>query len=95
MKRLTKYLIFSFAVIILYTIAEFVTSMTTGITHDTLTTCLYAFFGTEVGACCLIRIVGTRGEDQPINEQLDPQDEFSGIEEVIDDTAVYYTDTCG
>ena len=62
-KTLTKYLIFSFAVVLTYTAAEFITSTLTGVLHDTITTCLYAFFGTEVGACAFIKITGSKKED--------------------------------
>ncbi len=52
---LDKYLIFSFSVLILYTLAEFICSTITGITHDTLTTCLYAAFGGETLLCAVIK----------------------------------------
>ena len=53
---LTMFVIFSFAVLIIYTIVELVLSTISGISHDTLTTCLYAAFGGEVLACALIKI---------------------------------------
>lgn len=62
-KALTKYLVFSFTVVLLYTVAELILSTVTGITHDTVTTCLYAFFGTEVGACAFIKITGRKADD--------------------------------
>lgn len=76
MKRrdtLTKYLYFSFAVVLIYTVIEFVVSLYTGISHDTITTCLYAFFGTEIGACAFIQIVKTRkkGDADSSTEELD------------------------
>lgn len=52
---LDKYLIFSFSVLIIYTLAEFICSTITGITHDTLTTCLYAAFGGETLLCAVIK----------------------------------------
>ena len=61
-KDLTKYVVFSFVVVILYTISEFITSIITGISHDTLTTCVYAFFGGEVVTCGLIKIFKLRRE---------------------------------
>lgn len=75
MKALSKYLLFSFTVILIYTVVEFVYSTRTGITHDTLTTCVFAFFGTEVGACCLIRIID---KDTPTVDTLDGQEESYG-----------------
>ena len=52
---LDKYIIFSFTVMILYTIFEFVFSTITGVSHDTLTTCLYGAFGGELLMCALIK----------------------------------------
>lgn len=60
---LTEYLIFSFSVVLIYTVAEFVTSTITGVSHDTVTTCIFAFFGTEIGACAFIRIAGRKAKD--------------------------------
>lgn len=55
MSALDKYVIFSFCVLILYTISEMVISSITGISHDTLTTCLYAAFGGELLMLCMIK----------------------------------------
>lgn len=52
---LDKYIIFSFSVMILYTIFEFIFSTITGVSHDTLTTCLYGAFGGELLMCALIK----------------------------------------
>lgn len=52
---LDKYLIFSFTVLIIYTVAEFIVSTITTNSHDTLTTCLYAAFGGETLLCALIK----------------------------------------
>lgn len=57
MKRsLTKYVIFSITILLLYTVAELVISITTGKSNDTLTTCLFACFGGEILSCALIKI---------------------------------------
>ena len=74
-KSLTKYLVFSFAVVLLYTVAELILSTVTGITHDTVTTCLYAFFGTEVGACACIKITGRKTEDTFDTLDINKEDE--------------------
>lgn len=55
MADLDKYIIFSFSVMIIYTIFEFVFSTITGVSHDTLTTCLYGAFGGELLMCALIK----------------------------------------
>lgn len=60
---LTKYIIFSFAVLLLYTVIEFIFSTISGISHDTLTTCLYACFGGEVLACALIKVFKLKEEN--------------------------------
>ena len=52
---LDKYILFSFGVMLLYTVAEFIVSTVTGITHDTLTTCLYGAFGGELLLCAMIK----------------------------------------
>lgn len=54
--KLTKFIIFSIVIIIVYSVVEFIFSITTGISHDTLTTCVYAFFGTELVSCALIKV---------------------------------------
>lgn len=53
---LTLYVVFSISVLIAYTIVEQIISTSTGINHDTLTTCFYACFGGEILACALIKI---------------------------------------
>lgn len=58
---LDKYVIFSISVAIIYTVAEFVTSTITGITKDTLSTCVYGFFAGEVVVAGLIRIFKLKG----------------------------------
>lgn len=52
---LDKYIIFSFSVLILYSIFEFVFSIITGISHDTLTVALYGAFGGELLLCAVIK----------------------------------------
>lgn len=55
-KNLTRYVIFSLSVVIIYTIAEFISSNIYAISHDTLTTCVYSLFGGEIVSCALIKI---------------------------------------
>lgn len=54
--KLTKFILFSIIVIMIYSIAEFICSVKTGITHDTLTTCVFTFFGTELVSCALVKV---------------------------------------
>lgn len=63
-KSLTLYVIFSIAVLIIYTIVEQIISSTTGMTHDTLTTCMFSCFGGEILCCALIKIFKLKTEDQ-------------------------------
>lgn len=59
-KSLTLYVVFSIAVLIVYTIVEQIISTVTGIGHDTLTTCVFAAFGGEILSCALIKIFKLR-----------------------------------
>lgn len=52
---LDLYIIFSFACVILYTIVSFFFTYHTGITLDTLTTCVFACFGGEILCCAVIK----------------------------------------
>lgn len=61
-KDLTKYVIFSISLVILYTIAEFVVSTITGMQHDTLTVAVYVFFGGELVLTSMIKIFKLRRE---------------------------------
>lgn len=57
---LTLYVVFSIAMILLFTVTEFIVSSCTGTTHDTLTTCFYSTFGGEILCCALIKIFKLR-----------------------------------
>ena len=59
MRSLTKFVIFSFAIILIYSTIELITPTS----HDTLTTCVYACFGGEVLACALIKIFKLKETD--------------------------------
>ena len=61
---LDKYVIFSIAVLLVFTVAEMVVSSVTGIPHDTLTTAVFACFGGEILSCALIKIFKLREEDK-------------------------------
>lgn len=59
---LTKYVVFSVAMLMAYTTAEFILSCITGVSHDTLTTCFFACFGGEILSCALIKIFKLKEE---------------------------------
>lgn len=61
-KDLTKYVIFSMTIVIIYTIAEFVVSTITGVHHDFLSGCVYGFWGGEMVLLALIKIFKLRRE---------------------------------
>lgn len=52
---LDRYIIFCFAVMIIFTVAELVLASATGQNHDTLTTCLFGCFGGELVLCAVIK----------------------------------------
>lgn len=54
--KLTKFLLASIGIILIYSTLEFIFKLITGIDHDTLTTCMFAFFGTELASCTLVKI---------------------------------------
>ena len=60
---LTKYVVFSIAILLIYSVAEFTEASINGISHDTLTTCLYACFGGEILSCALIKIFKLKEEN--------------------------------
>lgn len=62
LKDLTKYVIFSISVVIVYTVAEFILSTITGVSHDTLSTCVYGFFGGELVLSAMIKIFKLKRE---------------------------------
>ena len=64
MPSLTKFVVFSFAVILIYTVVELILSTAFSISHDTLTTCLYACFGGEVLSCALIKVFKLKEENK-------------------------------
>lgn len=59
---LDKYVIFSIAVTLIYTVAEFITSTITGIEKTTLTTAVYGFFAGELVILGLIKIFKIKRE---------------------------------
>ena len=67
MHSLTLYVVFSIFVLLIYTIVEQVLSTAFDISHDTLTTCIYAAFGGEILACALIKIFKLK-EEKNIDE---------------------------
>jgi hypothetical protein len=58
-KKLTdldKYVLFSIALLLIFSVTELIISTITGISHDTLITAFFACFGGEILSCALIKI---------------------------------------
>ena len=58
-KKLTdldKYVLFSIALLLIFSVTELTISTVTGISHDTLITAFFACFGGEILSCALIKI---------------------------------------
>ena len=70
-KDLTKYVVFSICFVIFYTIAEFIVSTITGVSHDTLTNCVYLFFAGEVVTCGLIKIFKLKGVNNGLENEIE------------------------
>lgn len=63
-RALTKFIIFSFAMTIIYTIIAIVFQAVTGSPiSDTLTTCFFAVYGGEVLSCALIKVFKLKEEN--------------------------------
>jgi len=64
LKGLDKYVIFCFVSIIIYTIAQTVVTIKTGVESSTLTTCFFSVFGGEVLLCALIKKFKLKNESK-------------------------------
>ena len=65
---LTKFIIFSFAMLILFTIVVMVLEWLGVEVSDTLITCFYASFGGEVLMCALIKIFKLHNKEEEEND---------------------------
>lgn len=62
-RDLTKFIIFSFAMTILYTVIAILFQAITGnVLSDTLTTCYFSLWGGEVLSCALIKVFKLKKE---------------------------------
>lgn len=65
LRGLDLYVIFSISLLLIYTIAEFITSTITGVEKSTLTMAFFGFFGApELIGCALIKIFKLRKGDK-------------------------------
>lgn len=63
MKSLTKYVVFSIAVLLIYATIDIIVTALTNVDLGTLTTCIFATFGGEILACALIKIFKLKKEE--------------------------------
>ena len=66
---LDKYVIFSFTVLLIYTVAQTIVTIKTGVESSTLTTCFFAVFGGEVLMCALIKRLKLKNESKNESEE--------------------------
>ena len=70
LRKADIYLIISISLMIIYTIVDRIILVTTRLSNDTLTTCFFTAFGTEIASCCIIKVFNIRNEN---NIQIDPE----------------------
>jgi hypothetical protein len=71
-RGLDKYLIFSFASIIIFTIIQSIITAVTGVEQSTLITCFFSVFGGETVLCAIIKRLKLKNEN---NESEDNENE--------------------
>ena len=69
MSALDKYVIFSFTVLLIYTVAQTIVTIKTGVESSTLTTCFFAAFGGEILMCALIKRLKLKNESKNESEE--------------------------
>ena len=78
LRGLDYYVIFSIAVLIIYTIVSQGMIIKTGHALDTLTTCFFGFFGGETVTCAIIKIFKLRAEKELLNKEENDNKEEVG-----------------
>ena len=62
-ETLTKFVIISLLIVIIYSVCEFIFSIISGCYHDVLTGCIFGLFGTEIAVCGFIKIFKIKKEE--------------------------------
>lgn len=70
-RGLDKYLIFSFSMIIIFTIVQTIITAITGVEQSTLITCFFGIFGGETLLCAVIKRLKIKYEDNETEENKD------------------------
>ena len=82
-KKINKvdiYLIVSIILLLTYTVVDRFILVVYGMSSDTLTTCFFGFFGTEIASCCIIKSLNIRNEKFKMEiSDPDPIDVEGGV----------------
>lgn len=72
LNSLDKYVIFSIAALIIFTIVTQIMELKMVMVSDTLITCFFGFFGGEIVTCALIKIFKLKETPKPDDEPKEP-----------------------
>lgn len=61
---LDKYVIFSIAILLIFTVAQSIITAITGVEQSTLITCFFACFGGELFLCAMIKRLKLKGDNR-------------------------------
>ena len=64
LRKADIYLIISIMLMLIYTGVSITIQAITGYTNDTLTTCFFTAFGTEIASCCIIKVFNIKHESE-------------------------------
>jgi len=73
MAKADVYLIISIVLMILYTIADKLQLVKTGMVNNQLTICFFTAFGTELAYSCVIKVFNIRNEGKIIDMSIDTE----------------------
>lgn len=73
MTKADVYLIISVVLMILYTIADKLQLVKTGMVNNQLTICFFTAFGTELAYSCIIKVFNIRNEGKIIDMNIDTE----------------------
>lgn len=71
------YVIFSLSVLLIFTVAEFITSTITGMEKPSLITAVFSVWGGEILSCALIKIFKLKEENS--NEEIKTNDDEGAV----------------
>ena len=71
MKTADKYLIFSIIVLLIFSVTTIIFDALGREVQEQLIIGMFGFFGTEIAACCLIKVMNIRHGDDNVNGDRD------------------------